>query len=159
MLRTSIHGFLITMVTAYAALLMLQQPAYSIERMECGGTEPFWDAILSDRQVTFNLLGDRRTVIYPAPRYRAAEGASMDFVMSVRATKGKSSLIGFVVNEALKTIADKKGKPPADPDAYRAYCSDGMSERGYPFSLHLFVDGNAYTGCCSTTASPPVGEN
>ena len=42
-------------------------------------------------------------------------------------------------------------------EKYLAYCSDGMSDLGYPFSIHLFVDGKAYTGCCSTAKIPPVG--
>ena len=56
------------------ALVTPQHPAYSIERMKCRGTEPFWDAQLSDRQVTFGLSGGRRT-IYIAPIYKAAAGA------------------------------------------------------------------------------------
>ena len=66
------------------------------------------------------------------------------------------SLIGFVVNENRMMVADKNGKA-SDPDTYSAYCSDGMSDRGYSFSIHLVVDGNTYTGCCSTAASPPIG--
>ena len=123
--------------------------------MKCGGTEPFWDAQLSDRQVTFGLSGGRRT-IYIAPIYKAAAGAPLDFVMSVRAKRGSSILIGFVVNENRMMVADKNGKA-SDPDTYSAYCSDGMSDRGYSFSIHLVVDGNTYTGCCSTAASPPIG--
>ena len=146
-----------TTFAAAIALVILQCPAYSIERMRCGGTEPFWDVQLSDSQVIFSVPGERRA-IYTAPRYRAARGASIDFVMSVRATRGRSTLIAFVVNEGQMTVADKYGSAPSDPDAYRVYCSDGMSDRGYPFSIHLIVDDSAYTGCCSTSTSPPVGK-
>src|SRR5262245_53773624 len=147
----------IGMVIGLVGLLTGQYPAYSIERMKCGGTEPFWNAQLSDSQVIFNLSGERRT-IYAAPRYRAARGASIGFVMSVRAARGKSTLIGFVVNEGQMTVADKKGNVPSNPDVYRAYCSDGMSDRRYPFSIHLVVNDSVYTGCCSTSTSPPVGD-
>jgi uncharacterized membrane protein len=146
-----------TMFAAGIALLILQHSAFSIEKMECGGTEPFWDAQLSDSQVVLDLSGGGRKTIYPAPLYSAARGATIGFVMSVRAKRGRSTLVAFVVNERLMIVADKKGQTPADPDAYSAYCSDGMSDRGYPFSIHLIVDGTAYTGCCSTAASPPVG--
>jgi uncharacterized membrane protein len=156
MLKTSPHGSMRTMFAA-AIVLILQHSAYSIERMECGGTEPFWDAKLSDTQMIFAFGG--RTTIYPAPRYRAAKGASIDFVMSVRANRGRSTLIAFVVNERVMKVADKNGKDPSDPDAYRAYCPDGMSDRGYPFSIHLIVDDSVYTGCCSTATSPPVGSD
>jgi hypothetical protein len=149
-------------LTFYAAIVfvILQQPAYSIDRLKCGGTEPFWDAQLSDGQVVFDPSGGgERRIIYRAPLYRAAAGAPLDFVMSVRAKRGNSTLIGFVVNENRMIVADKNGKAPSDADAYSAYCSDGMSDRGYSFSIHLIVDGNAYTGCCSTAALPPVGSD
>jgi len=152
------EGPMRTTFAAAIALVILQYPAYSIERMECGGTEPFWDAKLSDSQVIFRLGVERRT-IYTGPHYRAARGASIDFVMSVRATRGRSTLVAFVVNEREMTVADKNGNAPSDPDAYKAYCSDGMSDRGYPFSIHVIVDGDTYTGCCSTSTSPPVGSD
>jgi uncharacterized membrane protein len=144
-----------TTFAAAIALVILQHPAYSIERMECGGTEPFWDAKLSDTQVIFALPSGKRGTIYPAPRYSAARNAP--FVTSVMATRGRSTLIAFAVDERLMIIADKKGgAPPGDLGAYKAYCSDGMSDRRYPFSIHLIVDGNTFTGCCSTSTSPPV---
>ena len=122
-------------LTFYAAIafVILQQPAYSIERLKCGGTEPFWDAQLLNGQVVFNLpSGGERGIIYRAPLYRAARGASINFVMSVRAKRGNSTLIGFVVNENQMIVADKNGKAPSDADAYSAYCSDGMSDSGFP---------------------------
>jgi uncharacterized membrane protein len=147
-----------TIFSAVIVLGILQHPAYSIERMKCGGTEPFWDAQLSDSQVIFGISGGRRA-IYVAPIYKAAAGAPLDFVMSVRAKRGGSTLIAFVVNESRMMVADKNGKAPSGYDVYSAYCSDGMSDRGYTFSVHLIVDGNAYTGCCSTAAFPPVGSD
>ena len=94
-----------TTFAAAIALVILQHPAYSIERMECGGTEPFWDAKLSDTQVIFALPSGKRGTIYPAPRYSAARNAP--FVTSVMATRGRSTLIAFVVDERLMIIADK----------------------------------------------------
>jgi uncharacterized membrane protein len=64
-------------IAAAIALIILQNPAYSIERMECGGTEPFWDAKLSDTQVIFALPSGKRGTIYPAPRYSAARGGAL----------------------------------------------------------------------------------
>jgi uncharacterized membrane protein len=147
-----------TLFFAVIALVILQHPTHSFERLKCGGTEPFWDAQLSDSQVTFGLSGGRRT-IYIAPIYKAAAGAPQDFAMSVRAKRGSSTLIGFVVNENRMMVADKNGKAPSNPDIYSAYCSDGMSDRGYSFSIHLLVEGNTYTGCCSTVAFPPIGSD
>ena len=141
-------------MAAGIALAILTNSAFSIEKMECGGTEPFWDAKLADGRVTFKLGSPR---IYLAPMYSPASGMHPDFVMSVRAKRGKSNLTAFVVNEAQKVVADKDGAAAADP--YRAYCSDGMSGRRFPFSIHLIVDGSAYTGCCWTATAPPVGQS
>ena len=76
--------------------------------------------------------------------------------MVVRAKTASSNLIAFVVNQNLMLFADKSGKALSDRTAYQAYCSDGMSDLLFPFSIHLMVDGRAYTGCCSTPATPPV---
>jgi uncharacterized membrane protein len=51
-----------TTFVAAIALVILQYPAYSIERMKCGGTEPFWDAQLSDSQVIFNARRAKNNV-------------------------------------------------------------------------------------------------
>src|SRR5215468_9469449 len=51
MVRTSPRRFIRT-IFAGGLILILQHPASAIEAMECGGTEPFWDAKLSDTQVT-----------------------------------------------------------------------------------------------------------
>jgi uncharacterized membrane protein len=154
--RGSVCG---TIFIAGAAFAILQSSAYAIEKLNCGGTEPFWDAQLADRQVTFDLSGGEGRIIYPAPLYRAAAGAPLDFVMSVRAKRGKSTLTAFVVNETRMILLDRNGKTPATDNAYGAYCSDNMSERGYPYSIHLIVDGNVYTGCYSTSRLPPVGSD
>ena len=144
---------------AGAAIAVLQSSAYAFETLKCSGTEPFWDAQLAATQVTFDLSGGERKINYPAPVYRSAAGVPLDFVMSVRAKRGKSVLTAFVVNETRMTLLDTTGKTPAKDTAYMAYCSDNMSERGYPYSIHLMIDGNVYTGCCSTSLLPPVGSD
>jgi hypothetical protein len=78
--------------------------------------------------------------------------------MSVQAKGKTGQLVGFIVNETLMALADKEGKPPEDRFTFNAYCSDGMSPRGYPFSIHLFVNGKVYTGCCANASNPPVGD-
>jgi uncharacterized membrane protein len=137
-------------------VLLIANPALAVEKLECGGTEPFWSGVLTDQQITFELSGTTRA--YPKPTYAPATGTSADYVMSVRA-KGKTGhLTGFVVNETLMFLADKHGKAPDDRFTFEAYCSDGMSDRGFPFSIHLIVDGKPYTGCCASASNPPVGQ-
>lgn len=137
-------------------LLLIPGSAYAIEKIECGGTEPFWDATLTNGQVTFKLADARQIALTPV--YRPAAGASENYVLSVQARNRTNSLTGFVVNENLMGINDKNGRGPALSLGYNAYCSDGMSDRGFPFSVHLFVDGKPYTGCCETQSHPAVKE-
>jgi uncharacterized membrane protein len=107
----------------------------AIEKMECGGTEPFWSGVISDQQVTFELGTTTRT--YPKPLYTRAAGAP--FVTSLQATGKTGQVIGFIVNDET--------------------CSDGMSDRRFPFSVHLIVDGKTYTGCCASASKPVIEPN
>jgi uncharacterized membrane protein len=143
----------------YLALILFltSNSAFAMEKMQCGGTEPFWDVTLTDQLVIFDLSGDRKAFIQPV--FAPATGASGDYVTSVSA-KGKTGQItGFIVNETLMILADERGRLPSDRFTYKAYCSDGMSDRGFPFSIHLMVDGKPYTGCCANASHPPVGQD
>jgi uncharacterized membrane protein len=123
------------------ALAMFPNSAYAvekIEKMKCHGNEPFWQATLAAGKVTFKTKHPSKTS-HLAPTYSPATGKP--YVMSVRAKRGKSDLTAFVVNETRMDVADKNGAasstdPNRDP-IYRAYCSDQMSEKKYPFSIHL----------------------
>jgi uncharacterized membrane protein len=101
--------------TIFVAVIfaILQSSAYAIEKMKCVGTEPFWDAELTDKQIIFGLGGDNK-IIYPLPHYRPAAGVPLDFVMSVTAKRGKSTLTAFVVNETRMILLDKNGKTPGN---------------------------------------------
>jgi uncharacterized membrane protein len=134
-------------------LAILNTPAHAMEKMNCHGTEPFWGATLSDGQVVLELSDDTET--YLEPTYMAAAGASPDYVMSVQTKNRTSSLIGFVVNETSMVVADGNGEAPPKGTEYQAYCSDAMSDRAFPFSIHLMVDEKPYTGCCWTASNPP----
>ncbi len=71
--------------------------------------------------------------------YSPPAGASSDYLLSVQARNESSAFTAFIVNEALMVILDKGGQRPPDRMAYRAHCSDGMSDRGYPYSIHLII--------------------
>jgi uncharacterized membrane protein len=146
-----------TMAIIGIALAILPNSAYAIkkiEKMECHGTEPFWQAKLAGGRVTFKTQ-DSSGTSYPTPRYSPAAGKR--YVMSVRAKRGKSNLTAFVVDETQMDVADKKG---ARTDRiYLAYCSNQMSEKKYPLSIHLIVNGKSYTGCCRTATHPEVGQD
>jgi uncharacterized membrane protein len=138
-------------------VFMLVSPAYAIEKMDCVGTEPFWNATLSDDQVAFEVDGATRR--YPSPKYSPAAGHSPNYVLSVQAKDRTSNLTAFTVNQTIMNVADKNGKPPSDRKEYESYCSDQMSALGFPYSIHLIVDHKIYTGCCWTRSNPRVGED
>jgi hypothetical protein len=68
--------------------------------------------------------------------------------MNVQAKGNAGQLSGFVVNETLMIVADMA---PDDRFTFKAYCSDSMSERGYPFSIHLIVDGRMLRECLKSS--------
>jgi uncharacterized membrane protein len=133
-------------------IALMQTSAYAIEKMECLGTEPFWGASINDRQLVLDFAGDKKT--YPIPTFKAAAGTGPDYVTSIQARNRTSSVVAFVVNENLMIVADKNGKAPPENVEYQAYCSDGMSDRAFPYSIFLMVDGKPFVGCCSTGSNP-----
>ena len=132
---------------------LIQTSAYAIEKIDCLGTEPFWGASIEDRQLVLDFAGNRKT--YPSPAFKAAEGTSPDYVMTVQARSRGSNVVAFVVNETGMVVADNNGNAPPKHVEYKAYCSDGMSDRAFPYSIFLMVDGKPFVGCCSTSSNPP----
>ena len=142
-------------IVAGACLVGLGTSAGAIEKLKCVGTEPFWDATFTDRRATFNI--DQSLRDYPAPTYKPARGSSWRYAVSVTAHKGRSTLLAFIVEVTGLPILDRHAKEaPSSNDAYHAYCSDSMSEHGYPYIINLFLDGTPYTGCCTTASNPSV---
>jgi uncharacterized membrane protein len=129
----------------------MHTPAYAIEKMDCGGTEPFWSAIIDDRELVFSY--DLKKKIYPLPTFEAPGGTNPDYITSVQARTINSSIKGFIVNETQTFVGAKDDNSAPTSVEYEAYCSDDMSDRRYPYSVHLFVDGTPYRGCCSSVKS------
>lgn len=90
--------------------------------------------VVSEQQITFELEGAPRTY---KPTYPPAVGMSPEYVITIRASGKTGQLIGFIGNEAV-----------VGNDA-KAFCSDSTSDHRYTLSIHVFVDGTPYTGCCS----------
>jgi uncharacterized membrane protein len=128
------EAFLRVLAIAVIATHVFLRSACAFETLDCGGTEPFWDAKLYDTRVEFSEAG-RITNAYRRPTYGHARGSS---VLTVRAKRASSSFSAFVVDAA---------------------CSDGMSDREYPLSIYVFLDAEAFAGCCSTLRRPPVEPN
>jgi hypothetical protein len=79
-------------------LVLMFSPAQALERMDCFGTEPFWDALLTDARISFKRA-DSSSIVYSRPKYTAATNAP--FATSVQAKGATGNLIGFVVGSRL----------------------------------------------------------
>ena len=108
------------------------------EMITLGGTEPFWDVIVSPQndgsyQATLKTFG------YPD-----------------EAGERSLEVSRFAGNNGVSFSGDFEGKPvfiaitPGD-------CSDGMSDRSYPFAATVSLEGTTLLGCAYTDVSPFSG--
>jgi len=93
------------------------------------GTEPFWSV---------KVEGD--VLVYTTPE-------TMDAPRQLQATRSSDA-------EGLH-LAGGNGDAGFRLDVRREACSDGMSDREYPFSVSLLLDGKTARGCAFDPASPP----
>jgi uncharacterized membrane protein len=80
------------------------------------GTEPFWNLLIDEHDVTFVLAG-QQPVTQPTPK-----------------------VITGIAGEIYRT-----GR--IDVNIVHARCSDGMSDRIYPDTVQVTVDGKRSNGC------------
>lgn len=100
------------------------------ETIRLVGTEPFWGGTVAG--------GNLR---YTSPENQAGE------VISVRRFAGNSGL-GF---------SGTRGGRPIDLTITRGTCSDGMSDRSYPYTATLRLDTEQRSGCAWTDQQPATG--
>ena len=81
------------------------------------GTEPFWNLLIDERDVTFTPAG------------RAADPAAD--------AAGRSSAFAGEIYQT----------PRINVNIVHAQCSDGMSDRTYPDKVQVTVDGRRFNGC------------
>ena len=81
------------------------------------GTEPFWDLTIDERQMIFTDRGNNVQVAQQTPRV----------------------IIG-IAGEIYQT-------PRLNVNIVHGRCSDGMSDRTYPDSVTVRVDGREFRGC------------
>ncbi|MCG8277564.1 hypothetical protein [Stenotrophomonas sp. NLF4-10] len=93
------------------------------------GTEPFWSV---------EVAGD--VLLYTTPE-------TMDAPRRLQATRSSDA-------EGLHLVGGN-GDAGLRLDVRREACSDGMSDREYPFSVSLLLDGKTARGCAFDPASPP----
>lgn len=100
------------------------------ETISLTGTEPFWGG---------SIAGER--LAYTTPENPGG------VTIAVRRFAGNSGL-GF--------SGTRNGRP-VDLTVTQGTCSDGMSDRTYPYTVTLRLDGETRSGCAWTTRQPFSG--
>jgi heat shock protein HslJ len=88
------------------------------------GTEPFWDLTIDERQMVFTDRGNNIAVAQPTPR-----------------------VIVGIAGEIYQT-------PRLNVNIVHRDCSDGMSDRAYPDTVQVDVEGHRYNGCGGGAVAP-----
>ncbi|MGH9203375.1 MAG: COG3650 family protein [Vicinamibacterales bacterium] len=88
------------------------------------GTEPFWALDIDSASLRFTTPDDQRGIHFP-PIAPSVAGDTVAWV-------GETERAAF------------------DVRIWREQCSDGMSDRVYPYSARVRVDGTTYKGCADT---------
>lgn len=100
------------------------------ETIRVVGTEPFWGG---------SIHGDR--LVYTTPENQAGEA------IAVKRFAGNSGL----------AFSGTRGGRPFDLMVTEGSCSDGMSDRTYPYTATLRLDGEQRNGCGLTDRQPATG--
>lgn len=94
------------------------------------GTEPFWGGEVQGTRLTYSTPDNQAETSIIVARSAAADSVAFRGMLG-----GKSFALAIA-------------KP---------HCSDGMSDRSYPFTATLEIDGEVRHGCAWSDAHPAVG--
>lgn len=100
------------------------------ETIRLTGTEPFWGGTV-----------ERERFLYTTPENQAGEAIAVK---------------RFAGNSGLAFTGTRSGRP-IDLMVTRGGCSDGMSDRSYPYTATLRVDSEQRSGCAWTDGQPFTG--
>lgn len=98
--------------------------------LQAAGVEPFWGVEV-----------EGGTLAYTTPE-------TMDAPRRLQATRSIDA-------DGLHLTGEERGTP-FRLDVRREPCSDGMSDRTYPFSVSWLLEGKTAMGCAFDPASPPL---
>jgi uncharacterized membrane protein len=107
-------------------------PAWA-DPFKCGGTEPFWDLSISDREISYESSSLASSFKLEPTAPESARGAAADYVLVYR-----TRIVG-VRDEPVTLVLQK---------SLESKCSDGMSETRFPFYVVFITRRNVLTGCC-----------
>jgi uncharacterized membrane protein len=95
--------------------------------MQCGGTEPFWSMSISERDMKVNIMGGAQFTIPVNMRQQSANSTTIAVVAGARANASTTAFLEKVEN-----------------------CSDGMSDKNYPYTITAVLNGQqVMSGCCA----------
>jgi|GEM_PF-896756 uncharacterized membrane protein len=95
--------------------------------MQCGGTEPFWSMSISEREMKVNILEGAQ---FSIPVNMRQQSANSTTIAVVAGTRGNATTTAF-----LEKVEN---------------CSDGMSDKNYPYTITAVLNGQqVMSGCCA----------
>ena len=100
------------------------------ETIRLTGTEPFWGGEIADGTMTYTTPDNPAGAEVPVERFAGFNGLAFSGEMD-----GRNFDLTITPTE----------------------CSDGMSDRTYPYAATLMVDGEQRSGCAWTEAQPFTG--
>ena len=111
-----------------------QTPAFSgiaeSERVRATGTEPFWNAEIIGGELTYTTPEDMDGTTIPVTRFAGNSGVGYSGTL-------RGEPLDLLVTEGV--------------------CSDGMSDRRYPFTTTLNIGDDRRSGCAWTDSRPFSG--
>ena len=109
---------------------LLAAPAFAANLYACGGTEPFWDADISNNSVMINFVGEEPTTYLIKQR---------TYPMGTPETFGEV-IQAVAPNGAKASITIRKDDK----------CNDGMSEQTYTHEIWFLKGDKLVVGCCNS---------
>ncbi|MCH2486757.1 MAG: hypothetical protein MK010_03305 [Erythrobacter sp.] len=105
------------------------------EAITLSGTEPFWNAQIESGTMRYSTMEDQEGTTFPVERFAGNNGLAFS---------------GRTPGENASGISVDVAVTPGE-------CSDGMSDRSYPFVATLVVGSETRRGCAYTDRQPFVG--
>lgn len=94
------------------------------------GTEPFWSLDINGTGLGFTTPGDKMEINFPP-------------------------ISSMVTGDTLRWVGETE-RAPIDARVWPAHCSDGMSNRIWPYTAVVRIDGTTYRGCAERGARPQL---
>ncbi|MTJ15401.1 hypothetical protein FJR11_23140 [Anabaena sp. UHCC 0187] len=99
-----------------------------VEEFNVVGNEPFWNINVSQKGIVYSWVADKiRKQTFPYVNPQAADGRPLDVLRVYRLRGGADNML--MIQKA------------------NGFCSDGMSDKKYPYTATLILGRTVRTGC------------